>query len=178
MINCTEPIPCEAQMSLELPEQVVETATPNEVVKAPSRSGILNLQDKMKELIATGEATSVEDDCVLTHYFTDGAYARELKMPAGALIVGKIHKHAHLNFITAGKVAVATEFGEEIFTAPYTFVSLPGTKRVVYIIEDTTWTTVHVTNETDLEKIEDHVIAKSYEDYEAFKALEFKKDSP
>ena len=163
-------------MSLDLPEKITETDLVGEAIKAPSRGGILNLQDKMKELIANGEANSVEDDCVLTHYFTDGAYARELKMPAGALIVGKIHKHAHLNFITAGKVAVATEFGEEIFTAPYTFVSLPGTKRVVYILEDTTWTTVHVTNETDLEKIEDHVIAKSYEEYEDFKALECKRE--
>ena len=163
-------------MSLNLPEQTTGTDVANTAIKAPSRVGILNLQDRIAELIAGGAMKSVEDDCVLTHYFTDGAYARELKMPAGALIVGKIHKHAHLNFITTGKVAVATEFGEEIFTAPHTFVSLPGTKRVVYILEDTTWTTVHVTNETDLAKIEDQVIAKSYEDYEAFKALEYKED--
>ena len=31
-------------------------------------------------------------------------------------------------------------------------------------MEDTVWITVHVTNETDLEKIEDYVIAKTYDD--------------
>jgi hypothetical protein len=45
-------------------------------------------------------------------------------------------------------------------TAPYTFVSEVGTKRVVHALEETIWTTVHVTDETDLEKIEDYVIAK------------------
>lgn len=43
-------------------------------------------------------------------------------------------------------------------------ISAPGTKRAVIALEDTTWITVHVTNETDLEKIEDYVIAKTYDD--------------
>lgn len=49
------------------------------------------------------------------------------------------------------------------------FTSTPGTKRAVWPLEDSLWTTCHVTEETDLEKIEDHVIAKSYEAYEQFR---------
>ena len=37
----------------------------------------------------------------------------------------------------------------------------------MYALEDTVWTTIHVTEETDLEKIEDYVIAKSYDELEA-----------
>lgn len=131
-----------------------------------SREEILNVQDNLMSGVANGAL--VEPEMPLKHYFTDGAYARELTMPKGAMVVGKIHKHAHLNFITKGKVAVVTEFGKEVYTAPYTFISQPGTKRVVYILEDTVWTTVHVTTETDLEKIEDYVIAKSFEEYDEF----------
>lgn len=54
--------------------------------------------------------------------------------------------------------------------APYTFVSEPGTKRAVLALEDTLWTTVHVTDETDLEKIEEYVIAPTYEALEAYTA--------
>lgn len=131
-----------------------------------SREEILNVQDNLMSGVAAGQL--VEPEMPLKHYFTEGAYARELTMPAGSMVVGKIHKHAHLNFITKGKVAVVTEFGKEVFTAPYTFISQPGTKRVVYILEDTVWTTVHVTTETDLEKIEDYVIAKSFDEYDEF----------
>ena len=126
----------------------------------------MDLQDRLSSAVAQGQFK--EPEMPLRHIFTDGAYARELTMPAGSVVIGKIHKHAHLNFITKGKVAVVTEFGKEVYTAPYTFVSEPGTKRVVYILEDTVWTTVHVTPETDLEKIEDYVIAKSFEEYDEY----------
>lgn len=131
-----------------------------------TREEIMDLQDRLSVAVAQGEFK--EPEMPLRHIFTDGAYARELTMPAGSVVIGKIHKHAHLNFITKGKVEVATEFGREVFTAPYTFVSEPGTKRAVYILEDTVWTTVHVTQETDLEKIEDYVIAKSFEEYDEY----------
>lgn len=131
-----------------------------------TREEILDLQDHLMSAVAQG--VFPEPAMPLRHIFTDGAYARELTMPAGSVVVGKIHKHSHLNFITKGKVAVVTEFGKEIYTAPYTFVSQPGTKRVVMILEDTIWTTVHVTNETDLEKIEDYVIAKSFDEYDEY----------
>jgi hypothetical protein len=47
-------------------------------------------------------------------------------------------------------------------------VSPPGCKRAVATLSDTVWTTIHVTDLTDLAAIEDYVIAKSYAEYEAF----------
>ena len=60
-----------------------------------------------------------------------------------------------------------TEFGLKHLEAPCTFVSEVGLKRAVYAVEDTLWTTVHLTkfnSEEELSKIEDEVIAPSYED--------------
>jgi quercetin dioxygenase-like cupin family protein len=125
------------------------------------REGIMQLQEYMQTLESTLE------NCTLRHIFAPGSYAREMTIPKGTLIIGKIHKHAHLNIISKGKVRVATEFGPLYFEAPHTFVSEVGTKRAVYALEDTIWTTIHVTEETDLVKIEDYVIAKSYEELEA-----------
>jgi len=130
------------------------------------RSGVMALQDHMLGLPSTLE------DCTLRHIFAPGNYAREMMIPKGTLIIGKIHKHAHLNIISKGRVHVATEFGPVSFEAPHTFVSEPGTKRAVYALEDTIWTTIHATDETDLDKIENYVIAKSYEDFESLVALE------
>lgn len=125
------------------------------------REGVVKLQDHMMGLEST------LDDCVVRHIFAPGCYAREMTIPKGTLIIGKIHKHAHLNIISKGSVQVATEFGPVSFQAPHTFVSEVGTKRAVHALEDTVWTTIHITEETDLEKIEDHVIAKSYEELAA-----------
>lgn len=125
------------------------------------RRNVLALQDFM---LGHDSKMDLEKECPVRHIFAPGAYAREMTIPKGTVIIGKIHKHAHLNFISQGKVRVVTEHGSHELTAPHTFVSEVGTKRVVYALEETIWTTVHVTTETDLEKIEDFVIAKTYED--------------
>lgn len=99
----------------------------------------------------------------LTHAFAEGCYVREIFIPAGSMLVGKIHKHAHPNFLMQGKVIVVTEQGGRAYLeAPLSMISHAGTKRAIYALTDTIWITVHVTQETDLDKIEDYVIAKDY----------------
>ena len=149
---------------------------------AHSREAILGLQDKMGELIAAGAVASIADDLLLTHHFTDkdskygcGIYARELFIPKGALIVGKIHKRPHLNIVLKGKISVASEKGKHYFEAPCILPCKPGDKRVGYAEEDTVWVSIHMTEhlgEDKLEDIEDEVIAKSYEELEQLLALE------
>jgi hypothetical protein len=87
--------------------------------------------------------------------------------PKGTLIIGKIHRHQHLNIISKGKVVVYTEFGEKHMEGPITFVSEIGLKRSVYAVEDTLWTTIHLTQfvgEEHLGKIEEEVIAPDYQE--------------
>ena len=101
----------------------------------------------------------------LKHSFTDGMYVREIFIPKGTVLVGKIHRHDHPNFLMSGIVDVVTEDGGiERLKAPLSMISPAGTKRAVYAIEDTVWITVHATNETDLEKIEKEVITENYKE--------------
>ena len=110
------------------------------------------------------------DYCPLMHSFADGCYVREIFIPAGELLVGKIHRHSHPNFLMKGRVTVLTEDGgTQELIAPTYMISPPGTKRVVYVHEDCVWITVHVTDETDLDKIEEYVIAPDYDDEELTK---------
>ena len=80
-----------------------------------------------------------------THHFAKGLYAREIFIPAGALLTGKVHKCEHLNIVSKGRIQVWTEDGMKEVCAPFTLVSRPGTKRVGLAIEDTVWTTIHST---------------------------------
>lgn len=91
-----------------------------------------------------------------------GLYARSIELKSGSLIVGKIHKYETINIISSGDVSILSQDGVTRKKAPYIFVSTPGAKRVIYAHEDSTWTCVHATGETDLEKIEDEFIAKDY----------------
>jgi len=98
------------------------------------------------------------------NYFSKDVYAREITVPKGALIVGKIHKHQSLNILSKGKMTLLSIDGCVTVEAPYTVVSSPGVKRLGYAHEECVWTTIHGTNEKDVEKIEEEFIAKSYEE--------------
>ncbi|MES2950289.1 MAG: hypothetical protein V4858_17235 [Pseudomonadota bacterium] len=111
------------------------------------------------------------------HYKAPGMVAREMLIRKGMLIVGKIHKHAHLNHISYGHVRVETEHGQMEIQGPKTFTSQVGTKRAVVALEDTLWTTYHLNpnnydpeNEDDMKKFEDEIIAKSYDELPAITA--------
>jgi hypothetical protein len=110
-----------------------------------------------------------------THHFAKGLYAREILIPKGTLLTGKIHKEEHLNIISQGEISVLTEDGVKRIKAPFTMVSRPGTKRVGYAHEDTVWTTIHSSEEKDLEKLEAQLIAKTHSDVEALNEQEVLK---
>ena len=58
-----------------------------------------------------------------------------------------------------------TEEGEEEICAPYYTMTKAGTKRLIYVLEDTIWITVHPAKSRDLSEIEDDVIAKDFEEF-------------
>jgi hypothetical protein len=87
-------------------------------------------------------------ECPLRHFYPEGMYVREITMPAGSIITSKIHKYESPFTISKGRVSVYTD-GEGVveLCAPYTGITKPGTRRVLYIHEDTLWTTYHVNPE-------------------------------
>lgn len=147
-----------------------------DVSRETFRRQIIVLQDMMKKMPGALTAADYET----RHYFTPVdrkygccAYARAIFLPKGHIVIGKIHKHAHLNFILKGKTSVATEFGKKYFAAPCIFISEPGLKRAVFVEEDCVWVTVHLTEHTgeeNLDLIENEVIAKSYAEFEENRA--------
>lgn len=110
------------------------------------------------------QASSAKLEVPVEHHFSKGVYAREMRVPAGTLLMGKIHKFQNLNILSAGEVSVLSIDGVRRVKAPYTFVASPGAKRLFYMHEDTVWTTIHGTDETNVDLIEAEFIAKSYED--------------
>ncbi len=95
-----------------------------------------------------------------THTFTPGLYAREIRMPRGAVLTSKVHKTQHPFVVSSGAANVYNEaIGRwELIRAPHIGVTQPGTRRLLVIVQDMVWTTFHVTQTTDLEALEDELL--------------------
>lgn len=100
-------------------------------------------------------------ECPLTHHFAPGVYTREILMPAGSFIIGHEHKTKHVNIVLSGRALVMINGQPFQIEAPYIFVSDPGVRKVLFILEDMRFATVHPTQETDLVKLEEELIIKS-----------------
>jgi hypothetical protein len=119
------------------------------------RENVLRLEEALKHL------PQIPED--VHHHFAPGVYMRELRIPAGAVLTGKIHRTEHLNILAAGEISVLTEHGVQRLAAPCVIKSSPGIKRAGVAHSDCVWICVHPTTETDLAKLEEQLIAPSYE---------------
>jgi len=128
---------------------------------AIARSKILALESAIGEL--------PQCDLPLTHHFTPGLYVREMFIPKGAVLVGKIHRHEHVAIISKGDISVMTEHGVKRLQAPMTFISKAGIKRVGYAHEDTIFITVHANpdDERDMLNIEHMCTVDAWDQLEA-----------
>lgn len=124
------------------------------------REKVLYLESEMKKM--------PQIEIAIKHYFSEGLYAREMFIPKGVMLTGKIHKYTQLNILSKGEMSVLIDNDVVRVKAPYTFVAKAGSKRVFLAHEDSIWTVVHGTNETDLDKIEAHFIAETEQEYLEF----------
>lgn len=158
-------------MNLQLGDNFLTVFNSWEDMSVPERRKTMEQFGKMcKQLESEVGAVQVP----LREWFVEGIYAREVVMPKGTIVVGEIHKTQHLSVVSKGKVLLASEDGTEVLEAPYTYINKIGAKRLLYILEDTVWTTFHRTDHTDLTSIRKELIADSFEELELF--LENKQD--
>lgn len=122
----------------------------------------------MKELINTDKTLSEQEirdrivrfenellkheqvEIPVVQYFCNGVYLRQIKIPAGTLLTGKIHKFPCLSIIAEGEIEVVTDQGPKHIKAPCVIESPAGVKRAGYAITDCVWITAHPWNGTEL----------------------------
>ena len=125
------------------------------------------IKDFHQEVQAMPESVGSSDDGV-THYVNGGMYAREMVMPAGMVIIGKIYTQDHICIVTKGVIDVVDSFGKRRIKAPFTLTGKAGTQRVGITLEDTVWTTITATELKEPEAIMNSITTT---DYKYFKEL-------
>jgi hypothetical protein len=122
------------------------------------RERIMQLEQAIREL---PEQLDLND--LTKHHFAPGIYVRELFIPAGTVLTGKIHRHEIMNILVSGTIRVTTDSGVKELTGMKIYNSPPGMKKAAFAVTDTIWLNIHPTKETDLVKIEEEFIAPSFE---------------
>jgi len=123
------------------------------------REAIFALEDYMK--------TQPQVELEVVHHFAPGVYTRELFMPAGIFATGYIHKTEHISIMLCGKMLVPDDNGgSKEICGPMVEVAQPGVKRVGYVTEDVRWLTVHPTDETDIEVLEEMLVTNDFSEVE------------
>lgn len=98
------------------------------------------------------------------HFFSNFTYTRVLRMPAGSIVTGKIHRFECTNVLAKGRMRVVTEEDDYDIEAPYVFVSGPGIKKAFHVLEDSVFLTIHPWDGISTpEQIEQQLITPSYE---------------
>lgn len=110
------------------------------------------------------------------HHFAPNVYMRQMDAPAGTLMVTKMHKTEHFLIILKGSATIQSADGMSQVYAPQIIKTMPGTKRVIYFHDDSSWLTVHPTELTNLSEIENQIIVPDNQIQNFLKSLEDKGD--
>ena len=119
---------------------------------APSnQDAIQAMQDAMR---AMPQAPAFKTE----HVFFGGMYCRRMEIPKDSLIVSKVHKSDHLFIGCSGELVVAGQGEMYTLRAGDVIPSSIGTKRAVYALTDVICMTVHKTDKTSIDGLEDELM--------------------
>lgn len=130
--------------------------------------GKLNKQEIRNAIHEIGLAMEDLPQCEqeLEHFYADGLYGRKWSCSKGNIVVTEIHTVQHISSLIKGKLVVASPDGMQILEAPQFFVTEPGTQRVLLVVEDAVFTTVHAnpTGEKDPDKLKKMFTVRTFDD--------------
>ena len=117
----------------------------------------IELAEYLMKNVMNGTAVSPP----LKHFVCNGTYARQIELPAGMTLTGKVHNFDHTSILSKGSVTIMTAEGIERRTAPDIWISKAGTKRLIHVHEDTIWTTLHASKNTEVADLEAELVHDS-----------------
>lgn len=146
-------------LALLLPDS--EQKTPAEI-----REAIVKLEAHLMAMPPANDGQAGQIAIKTTHRFAPGVYVREIFIPKGSILVGKINKTEHLSMMVSGDITVCTENGKARLNGWNVFTTKPGLQRVGCAHEDTVWITIHRNpdEESNIDTLEERLFAKTYED--------------
>lgn len=138
---------------------VLDPEPPVEVVTANPTTPYEKLRTLEAAIPHVMEEVSVDD--MTYHNWCKGLYARRMHLPAGTVLVGKMHKEENLFFLLLGSMVIYSDNGQTVrIDAPYMATSAPGTKRAGIALTDCIVMNIHPNpdDETELDVLEERYV--------------------
>lgn len=82
-------------------------------------------------------------DAPLAHIFEHGMYIREMRLPAGAIVVGRQHIHGHRTQLVSGIAMLVGPDGRQLFEGPAEIHTKTGDQIVAHAVTDIVARTYH-----------------------------------
>ena len=120
------------------------------------RRDLLNIQEYCAE--------QEQVELPLLHDFAPGVYGRRIFMKKDTFVIGRTHKTEHFNIVLSGVANVMIDGETKQLRAGDVFVSKPYIKKVLYILEDMVWMTIHPVDSMDMEEIEKECVLTEEEE--------------
>lgn len=141
----------------------VELFTPIEagslfIREAALRKKIDALQDELAKV--------PQVETPMTSTFAGGVCSRELFIPKGTLLIGKVHLTDHFNICLKGDLTFVTVDGPKRVVGPTMFVAPAGTKKMAYANEDSIWINMHPALTDDPDQIADALTVDKFADFD------------
>lgn len=125
-----------------------------DAVETPLELQRINITREQVDRLQEAVAAVPQIELQTQHDFCPGFYARSILIPAGTVLVGKVHATEHIFMVTQGDISITTDEGVMRVQAPFQAICKAGMKRAGFAHTDTVCVNIHITTETDLAKLE------------------------
>lgn len=136
-------------------------------IARPGRMYIETLTQLLEEGFKRGIFS--EFDYEPEHMHAEGLYIRKTKtLPAGLIIVTKVHKQQNVAISLKGTVTCFDQNGKRTVIGPgELFVTEPGTQRAIYCHDEVEWATIHAANTDNVEELESMIFCNNFTEFDA-----------
>lgn len=105
----------------------------------------------------------------LKHYFANGAYVREMSLPANTVVVGRIHKHETINILLEGEITIIDENGSRTdLKAPHIFIAPAGNQKAAITRTPVRWLNSWACDTIDPDEAVELLTCETVEEYNRF----------
>lgn len=136
---------------------------------AVRRNNIARLADKLVAELDPAEVEAELDESTF-HHHCEGVYAREYRLPADHILIGRVHKYACFNVLLEGRMTItSSENPPKEVSAPQFFISKAGEQKAAVAHTDCVFITFHATEETDPVKLLEDLSVPTIKAFENFR---------
>lgn len=110
------------------------------------------------------------EDYQLKEFYSGGLYCRQITIPKGALITGRIYKFDHIEMMLSGEIEiVSADGGKKTYTGTNVIAAKSGKRQAGLAIKETVWMTINqVPANIPIHEMLDYTAVLTYEEYNEF----------